>query len=71
MDNIHYLPKDGLFVMPGSGLDCVVGNSIVLYLLWWIPYVCFMLLVGIDLPKKFREDGVTPKSPKYDTVFHR
>jgi len=72
MDNIHYLPKDGgLFVFPGSSLDCVVGNSIVLYLLWWIPYVCFMLLVGIDLPKKFREDGVTPKNPKYDTVFHR
>ena len=47
----------------------MVGNAVVLYLLWWIPYVCFMLLIGIDLPKKFRYDG-TPKYPTFDTVFH-
>ena len=52
-----------------QGLDSVVGNAIVLYLLWWIPYVCFMLLIGIDLPKKFRDDS-TPNNPKWDTVFH-
>lgn len=49
-----------------QGLDSVAGNALVLYLLWWIPYVCFMLLVGIDLPKKFKYDG-TPKNPKWDT----
>jgi hypothetical protein len=47
----------------------VAGNSVALYLLWWIPYVCFMLLVGIDLPRKYHLDG-SPASPKYDTVFH-
>ena len=52
-----------------TGLDSVAGNSVALYLLWWIPYVCFMLLFGIDLPRKFHPDG-TPANPKYDTVFH-
>ncbi|KAL7537805.1 hypothetical protein ACHAXR_008105 [Thalassiosira sp. AJA248-18] len=69
MDDIHYFPKAGPIFTPGSGLDSVVGNAIVLYLLWWIPYVCFMLLFGIDLPKKFKYDG-TPNNPKWDTVFH-
>lgn len=69
MDKIHYFPADGLFFVPGTGLDSVVGNTVVLYLLWWIPYVCFMLLVGIDLPRKVRPDG-TPKNPRWDTVFH-
>lgn len=50
-------------------MDSVVGNAVVLYLLWWIPYVCFMLLIGLDLPKKFKFDG-TPNNPKWDTVFH-
>eukprot|EP00578_Thalassiosira_sp_NH16_P026582 CAMPEP_0181087492 /NCGR_PEP_ID=MMETSP1071-20121207/6299_1 /TAXON_ID=35127 /ORGANISM="Thalassiosira sp., Strain NH16" /LENGTH=397 /DNA_ID=CAMNT_0023169379 /DNA_START=172 /DNA_END=1362 /DNA_ORIENTATION=+ len=69
MDEIHYFPKSGPIFAPGSGLDSVVGNSVVLYLLWWIPYVCFMLLIGIDLPKKLKYDG-TPNNPKWDTVFH-
>lgn len=51
------------------GLDSVAGNSVTLYLLWWIPYVCFMLLFGIDIAKKYNPDG-TPANPKYDTVFH-
>jgi hypothetical protein len=41
----------------------------VLYLMWWIPYVCFMLLLGIDLPNKTKYEG-TPNNPKWDTVFH-
>jgi len=69
MDKIHYFPESGPFFAPGSGLDSVVGNAVVLYLLWWLPYVCFMLLFGIDLPKKFKYDG-TPNNPKWDTVFH-
>lgn len=28
-----------------------------------------MLLVGIDLPRKYNTDG-NPANPKYDTVFH-
>ncbi|KAL9184752.1 hypothetical protein ACHAXT_012722 [Thalassiosira profunda] len=70
LENVHYFPEEGLFFAPGTGLDSVCGNSIVLYLLWWIPYVIFMLLVGIDLPKKFQNDGITPANPKWDTVFH-
>ncbi len=52
-------------------LSSVFGNAVGLYLCWCIPYICFMLLLGgIDLPKKFQRDGVTPKHPKWDTVFH-
>lgn len=39
------------------------------YLLWWIPYVCFMLLLGIDLPNKIKHED-TMSNPKWDTVFH-
>jgi hypothetical protein len=38
-------------------------------MLWWIPYVCFMILIGIDLPRKTTYGGA-PNNPKWDTVFH-
>ncbi|KAL3817467.1 hypothetical protein ACHAXA_001474 [Cyclostephanos tholiformis] len=69
MENIRFFSKSGLFIVPGSGLDSVVGNAIALYMLWWIPYVCFMLLIGIDLPNKTKYEGVS-NYPKWDTVFH-
>jgi len=69
MKGLKYFPDEGIFFAPGTGLDSVAGNSIALYLLWWIPYVCFQLLIGIDLPKKVNDDG-TPAKPKWDTVFH-
>lgn len=47
----------------------MAGSSVALYLLWWIPYTCFMLAVGINLPKRHNSDG-TPANPKFDTVFH-
>ncbi|KAL7477990.1 hypothetical protein ACHAW6_003777, partial [Cyclotella cf. meneghiniana] len=68
-EKVRYFPEEGVFFVPGSGLGSVAGNAIALYLLWWIPYVCFMLLVGIDLPRKYNTDG-NPANPKYDTVFH-
>lgn len=69
LEHVHFFPEKGPFFMPGTGLDSVAGNSVALYLLWWIPYVCFMLVVGIDLPRKYNQDG-TSANPKYDTVFH-
>lgn len=70
MDTLRYFPKSsGIFFPLGTGLDSVLGNSILLYFLWWIPYVCFMLLIGIELPKKLYPNG-TPKNPTWDTVFH-
>jgi hypothetical protein len=38
-------------------------------MLWWIPYVCFMILIGIDLPRKTTHKG-GQNDPKWDTVFH-
>jgi hypothetical protein len=65
LDRIQFFPQSGIFVLPGLGLDSVVGCSILLYLLWWIPYVIFMLHIGIDLPNKMKQE-----CPKWDTVFH-
>eukprot|EP00986_Skeletonema_menzelii_P019292 scaffold27514_cov166-Skeletonema_menzelii.AAC.1 len=69
LEGLRYFPEEGIFFTPGDGLDSVAGSSVALYFLWWIPYVCFQLLVGIDLPRKFNDDG-TPAKPKWDTVFH-
>eukprot|EP00985_Skeletonema_marinoi_P033770 scaffold42116_cov241-Skeletonema_marinoi.AAC.1 len=69
LEGLKYFPEEGIFFTPGDGLDSVAGSSVALYFLWWIPYVCFQLLIGIDLPKKIKDDG-TPAKPVWDTVFH-
>ena len=66
LEGLRYFPEDRIFFTPGNGLESVAGSSVALYFLWWIPYVCFQLLFGIDLPKKFKEDG-SPAKPKWDT----
>lgn len=60
-------PGQGLFFLPGTGIGSIAGNSVLIYLLWFIPYTSWMLLVGMGLPRKNRTDG---KKPVYDTVFH-
>ena len=54
----------------GGWSGSIFGCSAILYLTWWTCYVSFMLLIGLDLPKKTRRDGVTPSEPRWDTVFH-
>uniref|UniRef100_A0A7S4SVI4 Glycerophosphocholine acyltransferase 1 n=1 Tax=Ditylum brightwellii TaxID=49249 RepID=A0A7S4SVI4_9STRA len=57
-----------------SGAESVMMVSSIIYAAWFVPYTAWMLLIGIDLPRKFRHakqrDGVTPKVAVYDTVFH-
>ena len=60
LEGLHYFPEDGIFFAPGDGLESVAGSSVALYFLWWIPYVCFQLLAGLELPEKVN----------WDTVFH-
>ncbi|CAB9521428.1 Conserved hypothetical protein [Seminavis robusta] len=61
-----YFPNNGNpFFFPGTGLGSIAGNAVFIYMMWFVPYTSWMLLVGMDLPRKNRE---TP--PKYDTVFH-
>ena len=52
-----------------DGWSGVASCSTVLYFMWWIAYTSFMLLIGIDLPKKYKSNG-QEAHPKYDTVFH-
>lgn len=59
MDEIRYF----------GGLSSVAGCAGCLYFLWWIFYTSFMLLLGINLPKKFKSNG-QEANPKWDTVFH-
>ncbi len=49
-----------------GGPGTIFGNTIILYLLWLIPYVYWMVRVGMDLPNKTPPSGEKP----YDTVFH-
>lgn len=59
MDEIRYF----------GGVSSVAGCATALYFMWWIFYISFMLLVGINLPKKFNSNGQDAK-PKWDTVYH-
>ena len=40
-----------------DGWSGVASCSTVLYFMWWIAYTSFMLLIGIDLPKKYKSNG--------------
>jgi Protein of unknown function (DUF2838) len=66
LDEMIFFPKDedgvDMIFWPGSGLGSIAGNAVALYWLWFIPYVSWMLLVGLSLPRR-------AKRP-YDTVFH-
>lgn len=67
----HLTYMDEIEFFPTMKLGGVVGNAVGLYLIWCIPYIVYMLVLdGIDLPRKFQRDGVTPNHPKWDTVFH-
>lgn len=50
-----------------SGEGSIAGNATLVYVSWLIPYICWMLLQGLDLPRKTGKKSV---SPTYDTVFH-
>ena len=53
-----------------DGMNGIAGCATVLYFTWWISYTSFMLLIGVNLPKKYNSNG-QERRPKYDTVFHR
>uniref|UniRef100_A0A7S4JRP2 Glycerophosphocholine acyltransferase 1 n=1 Tax=Odontella aurita TaxID=265563 RepID=A0A7S4JRP2_9STRA len=56
-----------------SILGTVAGNALAIYAVWFITYLIWMLLIGIDLPRKDRKAAVGAKyflEPKYDTCFH-
>ena len=71
MEDIQFFPDQGILFIPFTGLGTVAGNTIAFYFLWFIPYVIWMHLIGLDLPRKNRKskDG-TIVAPMYDTVFH-
>ena len=71
--NTFNLDQDIEFFPTKSFTGTVFGNTMIVYLMWYVPYCFWIYFVGLDLPRKKRsktfKDG-TPKPPKYDTVFH-
>lgn len=66
LENLDFFPPEmGPFFLPGTGLESIAGTAVLIYFMWFIPYTSWMLLVGLDLPRKDRD-----KPPVYDTVFH-
>ena len=53
-----------------STIDTVAGSAIAGYVAWLILYTAWMLLIGLELPRKDRtdENGILI-APKYDTCF--
>jgi Protein of unknown function (DUF2838) len=74
LDDVHFFPESGPYFIPGvGGLGTVAGNGIAVYVAWFIPYVTWMVTIGLDLPRTTRrakgKDGQS-LLPRYDTVFH-
>jgi hypothetical protein len=76
INNITYFPvsvnDDGSITSqwwamfwPPRGAGSIAGNSFLVYLIWFVPYVMWMLVIGLNLPNKNKR-----AAPKYDTVFH-
>jgi hypothetical protein len=70
-NDIKFLPDEHFFILPGTHLDTVAGSTLALYYMWFIPYLSWQVLIGLNLPRKnlVDRDG-KPIVPKYDTVFH-
>jgi hypothetical protein len=79
LDEVHFFPSrnnaasgsNWWILIPGNGLGSIAGNANALYLIWFIPYVLWMLVFGMNLPRKNRrqKDG-SLIVPRWDTVFH-
>jgi len=75
LDDITFFPigadqasswtKWWMMFWPPLGLGSIAGNSFFIYICWFVPYVCWMIMIGLNLPNKRKNDP-----PKYDTVFH-
>jgi len=74
VDRVVFFPEQGPFFLPGQGLGTVAGNSMLLYILWFVPYVTWMSIWGLDLTRKVRrrtcENGLPLPTSSYDTPFH-
>jgi len=66
--DLHFFPSTQ---NKGTMFGNVLTNTAFVYILWLLPYVSWMFLVGLDLPRKndkMKERDSTQL--QYDTVFH-
>ena len=52
-----------------GGTDSAAACATAMYMTWWVLYASFILLGGINLPRKYKSNG-EDAHPKWDTVFH-
>lgn len=75
-DNMHFFPRGrrGPFFLPFQGLGTIAGNANTLYWLWFVPYVTWMCIWGLDLTRTNRrrkdKDGLPLPTSMYDTAYH-
>lgn len=62
LENISFFPTGNI-----SSGGSILGNAALVYVGWFIPYTSWMLLQGLDLPRKSAKKSFPPT---YDTVFH-
>jgi len=65
-NDIQFWPED-------SFTGNVFGNTIIGYLMWYIPYCVWIYFIGHDLPREVRMKKLKNGSPApttFDTVFH-
>jgi len=65
---VHFFPnEDSKKTFWGFlGGNTIFGNAIILYFVWFIPYLYWIITIGMNLPRsKDQKD-----TPVYDTVFH-
>ena len=69
--DLGYLREMSFFINGRPTLGTVAGKSMLVYLMWLVPYSIWMLLIGLHLPRKDRTlpDG-NAIVPRFDTVFH-
>jgi hypothetical protein len=63
LEDMRFFPTSSSINGGGS----ILGNASLIYVSWFIPYTSWMLLQGLDLPRK---SANKPGPPTYDTVFH-
>jgi hypothetical protein len=52
--SVKFLPDDRFLIIPGKHIGSVADNTIALYMLWFVPYVSYMIVIGLDMPRKNR-----------------
>jgi hypothetical protein len=73
-EEVRMWPGEGWtapFVLPWNALGTVVGDTMIIYWVWFVLYVLWMLTFGLELTRTKKDpSGKIVAKPKYDTVYY-